>query len=128
MSSDFAASCARADVVARRCVGAVVDRLDVSGAAGSGVVDLHLAQVADAGGVVFRFESVRVLSVSDLALVGEAFVDEMSVMHLPKTGAWPPGTGSIIDLHDEMGEQAWVRLHGPLVLALVCGAITVDAA
>ncbi|WP_329260860.1 hypothetical protein OIE43_35540 [Streptomyces pseudovenezuelae] len=124
----FQNRCANAARALAPCVGHVVHRIAFDAFPEADSLEITLRAGPHRSDVVISLGGVRYVSVAKDSDV-EGFVDEISLMHLPRTPwPWPAETAAMVGRFGGLPELAWLRIVGPVEVDVVASIVTVYSA
>ncbi|MET8080508.1 hypothetical protein [Streptomyces sp. NPDC005303] len=124
----FRNRCANAARILAPCVGHVIHRIAFDAFPEADSLEIALRKGPHEPDVVISLAGVRYVSVAkDSGL--EGFVDEISLVHLPRTPCpWPAETAEMVGRFGGLPELAWLRIVGPVEVDVVASGVTVYSA
>jgi len=124
----FQNRCANAARALAPCVGHVVHRIAFDAFPEADSLEITLRAGPHRPDVVISLGGVRYVSVAKDSDV-EGFVDEISLIHLPRTPwPWPAETAAMVGRFGGLPELAWLRIVGPVEVDVVASIVTVYSA
>ncbi|MFI5527647.1 hypothetical protein ACIA8O_03720 [Kitasatospora sp. NPDC051853] len=127
--SAFENRCANTARLLAPCVGYFLERISFDSSGEEDALDLALREGPWKPDVVISLSRVRHLSLGNPASLSGSFVDEISLVHLPKLPhAWPAGAERLVKRFDGLEELVWLRIVGPATVDAVASLATVYTA
>ncbi|MEU4538987.1 hypothetical protein AB0G15_29460 [Streptosporangium sp. NPDC023825] len=119
--------CRNAGMALASCEGYFVHRMSFDIVNGCDALEIGLRRGPEWPDVTISLESLYHLSISKPPESSSCFVDEISVLYLPKPPRpWPDGV--VVRRHRGLPELAVLRLVGPMEIKVVASILTVFTA
>ncbi|MFB9681086.1 hypothetical protein [Streptosporangium vulgare] len=127
LASKAEAACENFQKIFASCEGSYIDAVTFSAIGERDYLDFKLIQTQKWGVVTVLLEDVRYFKISKGDDLVSVFVDEVSVLCLPKTSqSWPDGAEGLVTRFDGLPELYWVRIIGPATISAVAAIMTVS--
>lgn len=127
-TTGFENVCRNAGAALASCEGYLIHRMSFDVINGRDALEIGLRQGPEWPDITISLESLYHLSISKPPESSGCFVDEISVLHLPKPPRpWPDGI-TIVRRHRGLPELALLKLVGPMEIKVVASILAVFTA
>ncbi|MEW2073095.1 hypothetical protein ACH4FA_18650 [Streptomyces sp. NPDC017966] len=127
LNEEMRTECARLNEYLSRREGSFVDGVSFFASGERDLLEIRLLGEGDLPAVTLHLEAVHSYSLQKPTDLDGAFVDSLSVTHLPAgTHPWPAGAESLLKKHSGLPDLYRVQLTGPFALDAAGGILTVS--
>ncbi|MEW2373472.1 hypothetical protein AB0940_29485 [Streptomyces sp. NPDC006656] len=111
------------------CVGYFISRISFDAFAEEDSLEITLREGPWKPDVVIALSNLRYISVDKPPELVGSFIDEISLIHLPKLPySWPADAAGRVRRFDGLCELVWLRIVGPAEVDAVASTVTVYTA
>lgn len=125
----FARRCAEVSRQLAGCVGYFVDRVALVAFPEEDSLEVTLREGPTKPDVLISLSNLYSVSISKPPTLSGCFVDEISLVHLPKMpGAWPDEATRRVGRFGGLPDLVWLRIGGPAEVGVTASIVTLYTA